>query len=46
MLLTHLDKAIPTDDPTFLSMENFKYDITLDLKKQFTEQIEKHEKLQ
>ena len=43
MLLSHLDKAIPTDDETFQSMENFKYEITLDLKKQFDKQIKDHE---
>ena len=39
MLLSHLDKSIPTDDPTFESMENYKYEITLELKKQFDKQI-------
>ena len=38
-LLTHLEKTIPTDDETFVSMENFKYDITVELKRQYTEQI-------
>lgn len=39
MLLSHLDKIIPTDDETFESMENYKYEITLELKKQFDKQI-------
>ena len=38
LLLSHLEKTIPTDDETFASMENFKYEITLDLKKQFDKQ--------
>ena len=38
MLLSHLEKSIPTDDPTFQALENFKYEMTLDLKKQFEEQ--------
>ena len=42
-LLYHLDKAIPTDDETFQSMENFKEEITLDLKKQFDKQTKDHE---
>jgi len=43
MLLSHLEKSIPIDDPTFQSMENFKYEITLDLKNQFNKQIKEHE---
>ena len=37
-LLSHLEKSIPTDDPTFQSLEDCKYNFTLDLKKQFDEQ--------
>jgi len=40
-LLSHLDSATPTDDETFKSMENFKYEITLDLKRQFDKQVKK-----
>jgi len=32
MLHDVLTKTIPVEDPTFLSMENCKYDFTLDLK--------------
>ena len=42
-LLSHLEKSIPTNDPTFESMENFKYEITLDLKRQFDKQTKQDE---
>ena len=40
-LLKEFEKSIPIDDESFLSMEDFKYNVTTELKKQFTEQIDK-----
>jgi hypothetical protein len=40
-VLNHMEQTIPTNDPTFESMENAKYEFTLDLKKQFDKHYEK-----
>ena len=35
LLLTHLESTMPIDDETFLSMEDVKYNLTLEMKAQY-----------